>query len=267
MKRIIPILVLAVLAGLALNVEASRRGLLRSSSGGGGSYSVSSAKFDGANDRISFTGSAVTYAAGKTLTTVFAVWPSNTTASQLVIQGRSGTSGPQHRIYVTASGGIQFFASDSGGTQCALANTATGLITAGQWNTVYITVDTASAGNCKIWVNGSDTSTSFTLVNTNMALDRTDIYIGADDSNGADFAGYISPIWQDDQNLAPATYHSAFFSGIAPVNVGATGSTPTGSAPDFFAQFTAGSLGVNSGADGGTGSFAGTDVAAGITFP
>jgi len=230
------------------------------------SYTASSALFDGTNDRIQFSGSAITFAAGKNLTLIIAVQPNITNAIQCLAQARSGTGGGQWRLTQTIAGGVSFYATDTNNVQCVLATTANGLISTGAWNTIYVTVDTASSGNCKIYVNGSDTSVSWTLVNTNMALNRTHLNLGADDSNGLDFNGSLSHFWAHNQTMAPVTYHASFFSGLAPVDVGSDGSTP-GVTPGVYMKFVSGSLGVNSGSLGGTGSIAGTDIISGPTFP
>lgn len=231
-----------------------------------GLHTASSALFDGANDKITFSGSAITFTEGKNLTVAVAVRPNVTNAIMCLVQGRSGSSGGQWRLTQTISGGVSFYATDTNNVQCVLASTALGLISTGAWNTVYVTVDTASSSNCKIYVNGADTSVAWTLVNTNMALNRTHLYLGADDSNGLDLNGSESHFWLHNQTMAPATYHASFFSGLAPVDVGSDGSAP-GVTPGAYLKFTAGSLGVNSGSLGGTGSIAGTDVASGPTFP
>lgn len=229
-------------------------------------YVASSASFDGANDRIQFSGSAITFAEGKNLTLIIAVRPNITNAIQCLAQARSGTAGGQWRLTQTIAGGVSFYAADTNNVQCVLGTTANGLISTGAWNTIYVTVDTASSGNCKIYVNGSDTSVSWTLVNTNMALNRTHLNLGADDSNGLDFNGSESFFWAHNQTMAPATYHASFFSGLAPMDIGSDGSAP-GVTPGVYMKFVAGSLGVNSGSLGGTGSIAGTDIVSGPTFP
>lgn len=264
MKKLLIAVCLVAVCFSAVAQRQQRRDMMPKNSAGP-SFSVASISYDGTNDNVTFSGSAVTFPEGKNLTIVMAVWPFVTNSVQFLIQGRTGSTLASYRVALTVSGGIQFFATDTNNIQCALANTAVGLISTGQWNTVYVTVDTANSSNCKIYVNGADTSVSWTLVNTNMGLNRTHLYMGTDDSNGNDFKGYQAHAWMEDQTMAPATYHSAFFNGIAPVDVGSDGSLP-GVTPGFYMKYVAGSLGVNSGSLGGTGTLNGPPIS-GPTFP
>lgn len=235
----------------------------------GSGYSVASASFDGVNDQISFSGSAVTMSGSGTAFTIAGMIDLDTDGSAMfIVQGRSGGSGPAWNLRRTSGNVLELVVQNSSSvtvldvfTTTAVAEAADGKIH------FYITADLTSTSTRAFYINGSAAAVDWYTYNTSgvMALDRTDLYIGADDGLGNDFGGDVAQLWFDDAYWAGATYISAFYNS-GPVDLGATGSIPTGASPDGFFRFVGGSLGVNSGADGGTGTLTG-DVTSGATFP
>ena len=264
------LIISALLLAVVFTATADRRRLMLAKSAVAASYTASSASFDGGNDRIQFSSSAVTMSgAGQALTISCWINPGTDGTSMFIVQGRNGTSGASWRLERTTGESIKVVVQDSTPTTILDAFTAVDLAEAADgWVHVYVSVDLSSTGNRAFYVNGVSGSPTWTTYNTAgvMALDRTHLNIGADDSLGSDYSGQIAELWVDDAYWPAATYIGNFYAAGAPVNLGATGSTPTGGAPDLYMKFISGSLGVNSGADGGTGTLAG-DVTDGPSFP
>lgn len=271
MKRI---LIFLVLLAVTSPVEADRRALLMSKrTTAAAGYTASSASFDGANDRIQFSSSAVTFSGTGTSITISGwVNPGADGTAQTLVQGRSGTSGSQWYVQRTTTERLRFFFQDSTPTTIIDISSPIDVAEAADgWVHFYFTANTATGtDDWDLWINGVDvsgtsTETTFTTDGV-LAGDRTNLNIGADDSNGGDVNGYIAELWIDD------AYHAAdsatvlkFYTGGNPVDLGSDGSTPFGSAPDLYMRFISGSLGVNSGADGGTATV--TGAIDGPTFP
>lgn len=240
----------------------------------GSSYTAQTASFDGANDRIQFSGSAVSFSgAGKVATVAGWVDPSADGTAQMILQGRNGTSGSQYYVLRTSGNALRFVFQNSTPTTIVDVQTANNTAEAADGRIhFYFTFNTDSGTlNWDLWINGVDVSGSSTqnafVTDGVWAGDRTHLNIGADDSNGSDHNGLVAELWLDDSyNVGNSTNVGKFYNGGNPVDLGSDGSTPFGSAPDFYMKFTPGSLGVNSGADGGTGTVAG-DVTNGATFP
>ena len=232
-------------------------------------YTASSIDYSGVNQNVTFSASAVTMSgAGKVFTISVWVNPDTDGTTMCIAQGRTGTTGPQWRLSRQTDNSFGLVLQDSTPTTILNVSTAGNVAEAADgWVHFYCSVDMANSGNRSVYINGSSVSPTWTTYTDAVpALDRTHFYSGTDDSNGLDVDGQVAELWVDDAYWAGATYISSFISGGNPVNLGATGSTPTGSAPDLYMKFTAGSLGVNSGADGGTGTLNGPPTS-GPTFP
>lgn len=222
-------------------------------------FAPSSVTFDGVNDRIRFTSSAVLMSSsGKQLTVCFWFNADNIANTGYIIQGRSATT-PQWRVNI-ASSTLNWVIQNSTPVTIVQGNsdTVTGSAT---WHHVMLSIDTSSTSNRHIYIDGVDASDGWATYTVDgiMALDRTDIYIGEDDGGGGDYAGCLAELWVDDSyiDFSNSANRAKFFNAGDPVDLGSTGNIPTGSAPDLYMRFVSGSLGVNSGADGGTGTLTG----------
>ena len=242
--------------------------ILKASAAAAG-YTASSIDYSGTNQNVTFSASAVTMSgAGKVFTISVWVNPDTDGTTLFFTQGRTGTSGPQWRLARQTDNSIQLLMQDS--TPATILNMATAANVAEAadgWVHFFCSLDLANTGNRSVYINGSSAAVTWTTyTDAVLALDRTHLYIGTDDSNGGDVDGQVAELWVDDAYWVGATYISSFISGGNPVNLGSDGSTPTGSAPDLYMRFISGSLGVNSGADGGTGTLNGPPTS-GPTFP
>lgn len=260
---------LVVLVAFAAHGDRRRMLLSKKPAAAAAGYTASSIDFSGVNQNVTFSGSAVTMSgAGKQITISCWINPDTDGTTMYLAQGRSGTSGPQWRLVRQSDNSIQVLVTDSTPTTILNMSTAANVAEAADgWVHFYFECDLANSANRSVYINGSAATVTWTTyTDAVMALDRTHLYIGTDDSNGSDTDGQLAELWVDDARWAGATYISSFISGGNPVNLGATGSTPTGSAPDIYMRFISGSLGVNSGADGGTGTLNGPPTS-GPTFP
>jgi hypothetical protein len=151
------------------------------------------------------------------------------------------------------AGGIQIGAENFAGQTKLISSTPTGSpsdyggLIPGQWNSIMIAYDgdasTSPQGrNVEIWANGSEVFNgdwgSVTADNQPMAWAGY-CWVGWGDSFfGASELGmecYLSFVWCKEEYLDPATYWSTFFNASnKPMDLGATGSGPTGGQPDTY---------------------------------
>lgn len=230
----------------------------------GAGYSAAACDFDGVDDRIKFSTSAVTMAAGKQLT--FSGWFNfdSVTGHRFLVQARNGGSGPQWRFTMNpGAGNFIFFAHNAASTTILNVNGSV-TPTTGQWYHILFSCDLTSTSLRHFYINGASSVGAWTTYsNDTMVLDRTDLNIGADDGLGNDFDGEMGPLWIDNTYIDfSVSSNREKFADTAgdPVDLGPNGETPTGTAPDLYMKFITGSLGVNSGGDGGTGTLSGTSA-------
>jgi len=209
------------------------------------------------NGLIAATGSGDTY---QKLTLVFCIYPvtlGDGSADWFIFGSEAG-------LFIVGygdqDGGIVVGAKDwTGSTHDAFApptgspSDYGGLIP-GQWNTVMIAYDGVGASSpetrdMKIWANGAEVfNGQFGTNHASMSpmswngyswVGRGDYWSGAT-QDGMDC--YLSYVWCKEEYLDPATYWSSFFDGSnKPLNIGADGSSVTGSPPDTYcpdADFT-----------------------------
>lgn len=232
---------------------------------GGGAFVAPSVTFDGSGS-MRFTSSAVTMSGtGKAITICFWVNFDSLSADQMIIMGRNGTSGAPWKIYLVGGfSGLSIRLFNSSSTE--VVNFGSNFVfTASAWHHVMIAVNTATS-TAQLYMDGANQLGDVNIMTANelLALDRSDIYVASDDDISLRLSGCLAQLWVDDSfiDLSNSTNRAKFISGGHPVDLGSTGATPTGSSPDLFMKFVTGSLGVNSGADGGTASTSG-GVAAG----
>lgn len=111
----------------------------------------------------------------------------------------------------------------------------------------------AATSTFEAWVNGShDTTAPSTLTNNVQTRPGGyDPYIGSVESGGSKWIGDIGELWADVLvGYAASTYLSGFISGGFPVDLGATGATPTGAQPDHYHSGDATDFPTNNGNEG-----------------
>lgn len=235
-------------------------------------YRASSIDLSGTNANVKFTGSAITMSGiGQALTFDGWVNPDTDGTTMYFVQGRNGTSGSTWNGRINTAGAIRFIATDGSGVTILDVTSPNNVADAADgWVHVHLAVDLSNTSNRELYIGGTNltSSSTWSFYSTSgvLLLDRTDLIFGTDDSNGSDFNGQLGPFWIDDERWPGATYISSFINGGNPVNLGTDGSLPTGSAPDVYMKWGSGSLGVNSGADGGTGTQNGSPTS-GPQFP
>jgi len=152
-------------------------------------------------------------------------------------------------------GGFWIGARDSINATKSANNTGTGSpsdfggLIPNQWNAVYMTFRITTSRDLVIWANGAEVynGTWGTGTNANHPMAWGGYcWVGLGDGfSGATDDGmecYLSYVWCKEEYLDPATYWSSFFDGSnKPLDIGADGSSVTGSAPATFcpdADFT-----------------------------
>lgn len=152
---------------------------------------------------------------------------------QTVFDISNGTS-TKLRLRKTSSNLFVFDTWSPGGTQQA-AITTSGAITVSSGRVhVYVCVNQASSAVTKFYVNGSNVRTDSSITNTASCdlVPSTPKYSFA--RNGGDTSTAdvrLSEFWFDDIFLDSP---NLFATGSTPLDIGANGDTPTGSAPAFY---------------------------------
>lgn len=129
-----------------------------------------------------------------------------------------------------------------------------GALTAGNWYNILGAFDTSNTNNAHLYINNTEclTKTTF-IVDAIIEFTVADHAIGAAVGGGFDVNGCLAEIW-----IAPGQYidfsvlsnRQKFINGGVPVDLGATGNTPTGTAPLIYFKNAAASFTTNSGTGG-----------------
>ena len=227
-----------------------------------------SAWFDGIVDRLRFTGSAVTMPVGKEITISCWFRVASVGGTRCIMSCRNPGANPEWRLAIV-SNDVNFYAQNASSTNILFVDGNTVIGTA-QWYHILLSVDLSDVGKRHLYINDiSSVGTWTTYTNDTMALDRTALNIGANDTAGNTFAGYMAHIWVDhiyrDFSIAGNRQKFVDLAGD-PVNLGSDGSTPFGTAPDLYLPFPVGAnFAVNVGADGGTATIDGDVIAGTVT--
>lgn len=207
------------------------------------SFTVHTAVFDGSNDYLRRGSQLNGVTDGKTSTVSF--W--------INMDAGDGSSGPIFRIalgaddrFIVARGDsntIRIIGDSPGGTTMLDITGSTPITAAGTgwggsgWYHIFICINTTSEAATKIYVNGVPETVTYTTLDGSLALDLAPtsarITIGANSQSTATnhLNGALAEFVYFD------TYHdipASFYSGTSPADIGATGSVPTGAAPDIY---------------------------------
>lgn len=143
------------------------------------------------------------------------------------------------RFYVrqAASQSLQFRGYNSSGTQVMLLQTYS--LPLNEWVHVLASWDLSTAGRYYVYTNGVQSglqSTTFTAGGTIDYVDASSVnfYIGGN-ASAQWWSGCLTELWFDDSYTAySAGFLAKFYSSGNPVNLGADGSTPTGTQPCLY---------------------------------
>lgn len=198
-----------------------------------GSFTAQTAVFDGTNDSMSSASAPTGIADSKTFT--FSDWVrfdgANATEQALFSIYEGGSL--RFEIYKWTDNKIYVYGKNQGNTVILDFNGGTAITAGSTWYHIYICADTATAANNKIYINGvAETVTITTRTDDTLDLAASGPYlVGARTSGQARLFAAQAELWFEDSWLdAP----NSFRSGGRPVSLGATGNTPTGSAPVYY---------------------------------
>jgi len=212
--------------------------------GGGGGFTAETATFNGSSHYARLTGAAAGIADGKVFTCSFWMKLSGGDSATQGIWTMAATTASRVSITRNSSNVLSVSASNFAAAQI-LGMTGSTTLTAAHagwdgvdgWNHVFICVNlaTASQDDCKIYLNGVQETESFSTGPTNDTIDIAPTgpryTVGASGGGIANFNGALAEfVFYDSFHDIP----SSFYTGTKPADIGATGSTPTGSAPDFY---------------------------------
>lgn len=226
-------------------------------------FSVDGADFDGTNDYLS---RGALSGVSNSKSGIFSCWLriDGGNGSDLgILQGSGGS--PSFVIWREASGSgrFRFLITDSSGTT-KLDMFTSGVYAAGAtWRHVLASWDVSTAGARSIYVNDVSDLTVLTFANATLAYTESLIELGAKDGTGASrFNGCMAEFY-----FAPGQYldfsdannRRLFISATGkPVDLGADGSTPTGTAPAIYEHLNDGENPANFALNYGTGGNFGT---------
>ena len=220
-------------------------------------YIATSANFTG-NSRLQFN--TISMADGTQFTASMWLRPSQVGVVRHVMQGRTGTGGPQWAIQQGSGDQWQFV--NAGSVIVCNGNTSTISLTANLWYHILFSFDLSNTSKRHVYFNNVSALANWPTYNTtvNLTLALGNLFIGNNDSNETPYAGDMAEIWVDDTYIDFSILANREMFALAgkPLDLGTNGSAKTGYAPDCYLRFLSGALNVNSGADAGTATVTGT---------
>ena len=220
-------------------------------------YFIDSADFDGTNDYL--TSGALTGAAdSKLLTVVF--WIRVDTWTEFArMHSNSGGGASYIRLVTSSNNGIQlYFENPAGSSTTMNIRTATSFAMAiNTWYCVMASVDMADTAKRHLYVGDTDRLSVTSYTDSLLDFTKTTWSWGGHVDGSAKIDAQIADLW-----FAPGQYidfsveanRRKFFSSTGkPVDLGASGSTPTGVAPIVFHHILAGEAPANFALNRGTG--------------
>lgn len=162
-----------------------------------------------------------------------------------------GTDGTEQRVWsstsfkacsitLEATNTVSVLARNAANTNILSAATTETITADGLWHHVAISVDLADTGNRAIYIDGSAATVTWSIYSDDSIAFAEAIYwrVGSDTNGTVDLDSSISEFYLD----TPASYYdlstglSAFRDSatFGPADLGADGSTPTGSQPDVY---------------------------------
>lgn len=201
----------------------------------GAPITANTAVFDGTNDYLSIAATPAGIADSKTFTLSMWIKPTLGGSDRMIL----GTANDRISAFWRTDGKIQIFAAMSSGTTTLNVSTTNPALTDGVWQHLLISMNTASSAACLIQIDGVSQTMTYTLVDNNLIdLDGAGAWrIGAKGNASSDERanGAFAEFWFDDSYIATAgSFAGIFGSAGKPINIGATGNNPTGSAPAIY---------------------------------
>lgn len=153
----------------------------------------------------------------------------------------------------SSTGNVQINGLTSASATTLAMGSSAGYSPSTKWLNILASWNLAT-GATNLYINNvSDNNTTLALNNNiNYAPSSGQIRIGSDSTAVANFDGAISEFWFDTSfmDLSVLSNRQKFINAGAPVSLGSTGQTPTGSSPLLYLKSAAGQFNVNSGTGG-----------------
>lgn len=136
--------------------------------------------------------------------------------------------------------GIRIIARSAGATILQLDQTATRANNTG-WYGVLASWNLATAGHRWLYIDNTDETTQTTFTNATIAYSTNgdQITMGDNGAGSSKFNGGVAELFigfGQELDFSNSANRNKFQSGGHPISLGATGSTPTGTAPTFYAH-------------------------------
>lgn len=196
--------------------------------------------YDGSNDYLS-RGSALTgLADAKTFTCSFWIDLNGGDGSAQIIQ-KHGAAGAGIQISRNTSNLLELEGYNAAAAQILSATSSITLTAASGWVHVYAAIDMANAANRHIYFNGTEDAgvTWTTFTDDTIDLNTASVFcrLGSADGATAFANACVAEYWFDDTYFNDVTKFREAGTG-APMSLGSTGQTPTGSSPVFYLSLT-----------------------------
>ncbi len=216
-----------------------------------GTYLPNAVEFDGANDYLD---ADLNLTATKIMTASFWFRRGDSAAPAAYERILNATSGDLS-FFIHTNGSLYFRAANSGGTQILRDGVSSVLDT--DWHHILVSIDMADVNNSFVYLDDVDYSGSFSIhIDDTLDLGGLKPWgIGAYASGADKFDGALADVWFDTNthlDLSVEANRRLFIDASGnPVELGADGSIPTGSAPDIFLSGDTADWHTNKGAGGG----------------
>lgn len=221
-------------------------------------FQTDAADFDGTNDNATRGATLTGIADGKAGSLSAWVRLDGGNSSEMRIFTNATTVGGATTRFIftrSTTDKFQVRARDSGGTDVLLINTSNSYTSGATWLNVLISWDLA-ANASNLYVNNTSDQSVTTRSNTNIDYTVADWGIGANPDGSAKFDGCIAELWFTTTyiDFSSESNRRKFISATGkPVDLGANGSTPTGSQPLVYQRVAKGAAASTFATNLGTG--------------
>jgi len=251
-------LLLSFLAAFLLSFGAAAQsyysvtGQIGFAGGGTAAYDTGAVTFDGATDWMT-RGAGLTGAAdGESLLVSFWAKFAADGATYTIFQGQVGASVRLHIYRFSGDNKVYFEVNNTAGTQiCQLSTSA--VTAASGWNNFVWSLSMGTP-TAFLYRNGADDKTQLALSAGTMDFTLDDWRFGATVSGANNqLAADVADFYMALEYLDLSTNIGKFYSGGKPVNLGANGSTPTGTQPIVLFRHVTGAAASDFGTNLGSG--------------
>jgi len=216
-----------------------------------GRYRPNAVTFDGVNDYLTRGAGLTGVVDGKTWSGGFWIRTQGLPAGPIQILGTSPNGAMSIRM--ESNGKIKIVTQAADATEAGSFETS-GSIRDDQWHHVLFAMDTASASNSRLYVDGVDALSNNSAQNKDIDFTTTNVYFGANSTPAIYWKGDIADAWFDTGtwiDFSVAANREKFIASGRPVWLGPDGSAPTGTAPEVFLSGATSTWHTNDGAGGG----------------